>query len=197
MPKGIPLTSEEQSKRRTEIVGIAMKIFKEKGFQGTGMREIAKAVGVGKSNLYESFKTKDEILAFALEEEIVQIIEQTHAIAGLHLPPDLSLKQMMQMYLDFLQTNNTLFLWLSAEIQGLSDESQQRLQEKRYAYQDLVRSMIEEGISKGLFRKVDALVTARLLINSMITVLYTSRPTGSAGEMLDEIIGIVFNGIKV
>lgn len=197
MPKGIPLTPEEQSKRRIEIIGIAMNIFKEKGFQGTGMREIAKAVGVGKSNLYESFKTKDEILAFALEEEMVQIIEQTHAIAGLDLTPDIRLKQMMQMYLDFLQTNNTLFLWLSAEIQGLSTESQQRLQEKRYAYQDLVRSMIEEGISKGLFRNVDALVTARLLINSMITVLYTSRPTGSAGEMLDEIIGIVFDGIKV
>jgi AcrR family transcriptional regulator len=197
MPKGIPLTPEEQSKRRIEIIGIAMNIFKEKGFQGTGMREIAKAVGVGKSNLYESFKTKDEILAFALEEEMVQIIEQTHAIAGLDLTPDIRLKQMMQMYLDFLQTNNTLFLWLSAEIQGLSTESQQRLQEKRYAYQDLVRSMIEEGIAKGLFRNVDALVTARLLINSMITVLYTSRPTGSAGEMLDEIIGIVFDGIKV
>ncbi len=197
MPKGIPLTSEEQSKRRLEIVGIAMNIFKEKGFQGTGMREIAKAVGVGKSSLYESFKTKDEILVFALEDEMLQIIDQTQSIAGSDFPPDVRIKQMMQMYLNFIQTNNTLLLWLNAEAQGLSVESQHRLQEKRYAYQDIVRSIIEEGISKGFFRKVDALVTARLLINSMITVLYTSRPTGSAEEMLNEVIEIVFNGIKM
>lgn len=197
MPKGIPLTPEEQAQRRLEIVGIAMNIFKEKGFLGTPMREIAAAVGVGKSSLYESFKTKDEILVFALDGEMVQIIEQTQAIAGLDLPLDVRLTQMMQMYLNFIQTNNTLLLWLNVEAQGLSVESQQRLQEKRYAYQDIVRSTIEEGISRGLFRKVDSLVTAHLLINSMITVLYTSRPTGSPEEMLNEVIEIVFNGIKV
>ncbi len=197
MPKGIPLTPEEQSKRRLEIVGIAMNIFKEKGFPGTAMREIAEAVGMGKSSLYESFKTKDEILVFALEEEVLQLIEQSQVIGGLDLPPDIRLKQMMQIYLNFMQTNNTLFIWLSAEVQGLNAESQKRLQEKRYAYQDIVRSIIEEGISKGFFRKVNSLNTARLLINSMLSILYTSRPTGSAEEMWDEVIEIFFNGIKV
>lgn len=197
MPKGIPLTPEEQSKRRLEIVGMAMNIFKEKGFQGTAMREIAEAVGMGKSSLYESFKTKDEILAFALEEEISQLIEQMQAIAGLDFPPDVRLKKMMQIYLSFMQTNNTLFLWLSAEVHGLNAESQKRLQEKRYAYQDIVRSIIEEGIAKGFFRKVSSLNAARLLINSMLSILYTSRPTGSAEEMWDEAIEIFLNGIKV
>ncbi|HBC95131.1 MAG TPA: TetR/AcrR family transcriptional regulator [Pelotomaculum sp.] len=197
MPKGIPLTPEEQSQRRFEIVGIAKNIFKEKGFQGTAMREIAEAVGMGKSSLYESFKTKDEILVFALEEEVLQLIEQSQGIAGLDLPPDIRLKQMMQIYLKFMQTNNTLFLWLSVEVHGLNAESQKRLQEKRYAYQDIVRSIIEEGISKSFFRKVNALNAARLLINSMLSILYTSRPTGSAEEMWDEAIEIFCNGIKM
>lgn len=197
MPKGIPLTPDEQSKRRLEIIGIAMNIFREKGFQGTPMREIAVATGMGKSSLYESFKTKDEILVFALEDEILRIIEQTQAIASLDISPDVRLKQMMEMYLNYMQTNNTLLLWLNAEAQGLSAESQKRLQEKRYAYQDIVRSIIEEGISKGLFRKVDALLAARLLINSLISILYTSRPTGSAHEMLSEVIEIILNGIKM
>jgi len=196
MPKGIPLTPEEQSQRRLEIVGMAMNIFKEKGFQGTAMREIAEAVGMGKSSLYESFKTKDEILVFALEEEVWQLIEQSQVIAGLALPPDVRLKQMMRIYLNFMQTNNTLFLWLSAEVQGLNAASRKRLQEKRYAYQDLVRSIIEEGIAKGFFRKVNALNAARLLTNSMLSILYTSRPTGSAEEMWDEAIEIFCNGVK-
>lgn len=127
----------------------------------------------------------------------MQLIEQSQGIAGLDLPPDIRLKQMMQIYLNFMQTNNTLFLWLSAEVHGLDAESQKRLQEKRYAYQDIIRSIIEEGIAQGLFRKVNALNAARLLINSMLSILYTSRSTGSAEEMWDEAIEIFCNGIKM
>ncbi len=59
-----------------------------------------------------------------------------------------------------------------------------------------MRSIIEEGIAQGCFRKVNGLLAARLLINSLISVLYTTRPTGSAEEMLEETVGIFLDGIK-
>ena len=85
---------------------------------------------------------------------------------------------------------------MSAEAQRLHLERQKRIQEQRYAYQDLVRALVEEGIAQGCFRKVDALLAARLLINTLLSVLFTSRPTGSAQEMLDEAVDIFLRGIK-
>jgi AcrR family transcriptional regulator len=197
MPKGIPLTEEEQANRRREIFNAAVNLILEKGFQETSMREIAEAAGMGKSSLYDYFKTKDEILMFVIEEEGLIVINQAQAIACLDIPPEARLKQILEMQLDFLQANNNLLLQLSVESQRLKPESQKRIRERRYEYQDLVAAIIQEGISKGCFRPVNALNAARLLVNSMISILYTTRPTGSAEEMLDEMVEIFLNGIKL
>ena len=44
------------------------------------MREIAKAAGVGKSTLYDYFKSKDEILISYFENEIQKITERAQEI---------------------------------------------------------------------------------------------------------------------
>jgi AcrR family transcriptional regulator len=152
---------------------------------------------MGKSSLYDYFKTKDDILLFIIEDVTAKLTEQAQAIAGLNLPPDARIKQIMDMQLAYLQANNNLFWMLSAEAQRLHLESQKRIQRQRYAYQDLVCALVEEGILQGCFRKVDALLAARLLINTLLSVLFTSRPTGSAQEMLDEAVDIFLRGIKL
>jgi len=197
MPKGIPLTPGEQAARRREIVDIAIRIFSEKGFRQTSMREIAKAAEMGKSSLYDFFKTKEELVVFSLEEEMTDIIEKAQAIACLNTPPDVRLKKIMEANLRFMKKNGNMLIWLNAEAQFLEDEYQKRLKAKHYAYQDLVKSVIEEGTSQGCLRNVNALLAARLLINSMLTVLYTTRPTGSAEKMLEDVIEIFLSGIKL
>lgn len=196
MPKGIPLTEEELFTRRREIFKAAVHLFLEKGFQETSMREVAEAAGIGKSSLYDYFRTKEEILVFVMEEQTSRLTQEAQAIASAAIPPEARLKQIMELDLHYLQANTNLFSRLSAEAQRLKPESQKRIQERRYAYQDLVRSIIEEGMAQGCFRKVNGLLAARLLINSLISVLYTTRPTGSAEEMLEETVGIFLDGIK-
>jgi hypothetical protein len=55
--------------------------------------------------------------------------------------------------------------------------------------------LIEEGIREGRFRKVDPLLAARMLINTMAPVVFTSRPTGTAQEMLDKTLDVFLNGL--
>jgi AcrR family transcriptional regulator len=196
MPKGIPLTEEEQSNRRREIFNAAVHLILTKGFQETAMREIAEAAGMGKSSLYDYFQTKDEILVFVIEEESINLTKQAQEIARLNLSPEARLKQIMELELNFMRANKNLLSRLGAEAQRLKPESQKRIQERRYAYQDLVGAIIQEGIAQGCFRQVNTLLAARLLINSLISVLYTTRPTGSVETMLNETVEIFLNGIK-
>lgn len=196
MPKGIPLTEEEQEKRRHEIFHQVVSIFLKKGFQETSMREIAEAAGLGKSTLYDYFKTKDEILIYFFEDQLNDILIDAQRIALQNLPADERLRQVMEMHLEFLQANRNLFMKLSLEAQRLKLESQKQIQKKRYAYQDLIRGLIEEGIREGAFRKVDPLLAARMLINTMAPVVFTSRPTGTPQEMMKETMDIFFKGIE-
>jgi AcrR family transcriptional regulator len=197
MPKGIPLTEEELAKRRHEIFHRVANIFLKKGFQETSMQEIAEAAGLGKSTLYDYFKTKDEILVYFFEDQLRDITEEAQKIAMQNLPADKRLRQVMEVYIENLQANKSLFLKLSIESQRLKLDSQKLIQEKRHAYQDLIRALIDEGFREGVFRKVNSLLAARLLISGMTPVIYGSRLTGTAQEMLKDTLDIFFKGIVV
>ena len=95
MPKGIPLTEEEQAKRRHEIFHSVVGIFLKKGFQETSMREIAKTAGLGKSTLYDYFKTKDDILLYFFEDQLNDLTEAAQKIAVQNVPADKRLRQIM------------------------------------------------------------------------------------------------------
>ncbi len=196
MPKGIPLTEEEQARRRHEIFHQVVKVFVKKGFHETSMQEIAQAAGLGKSTLYDYFKTKDEILIYFFEDQLNNMTEEAQKIALQNLSADKRLRQIMEKYLESLLANKNLFLKLMQESQRLKLESQKQVQEKRYAYQDLVRALIDEGIREGVFRSVNSLLAARLLISGISSVIYGSRPTGTLEEMLNETLDIFFKGIE-
>lgn len=196
MPKGIPLTEEDQAKRRHEIFHQVVNVFLKKGFQETSMREIAEAAGLGKSTLYDYFKTKDEILVYFFEDRLNDVTAAAQQIAMQNKSADQRLREVTQMHMEFLQANRSLFMKMSMEAQRLKPESQNKIQEKRHAYQDLIRALIEEGIREGAFRKVDSLLAARILITSLAPVVFTSRPTGTPREMVKETLDIFFKGIE-
>ncbi len=196
MPKGIPLTKEEQEKRRHEIFHQVVQIVSKKGFHETSMREIADAAGLGKSTLYDYFRTKDEILIYFFEDQLRDMTQEAQRIALQNLSADERLRQITEKYLESLQANKSLFLKLMQESQRLKLDSQRQVQAKRYAYQDLIRALIDEGIREGVFRKVNSLLAARLLISSISSAVYGSRSTGTPREMLKETLDIFFKGIE-
>ncbi len=197
MPKGIPLTEEEQANRRHEIFHKVVHVFAKKGFHETSMREIAASAGLGKSTLYDYFKTKDEILLYFFEDQVNELTEAAQRIALQNIAADERLRQVMKTHLEFLQANKSLFMKLLLDAQRLKLESQKQIQEQRHAYQDLIRGLIEEGVREGTFRKVDPLLAARMLINNLAPVVYTSRPTGTMQEMMEEAMDIFLKGIEV
>ena len=197
MPKGFPLTEEQQARRRHEIFHQVVSVFMEKGFHETSMHEIAQAAGLGKSTLYDYFKTKDEILIYFFEDQLNDLTNEAQKIALQNLSADKRLRQVMEKYMEILQANKSLFMRLTAESQRLKPESQKQIQDKRHTYQDMIRALIDEGIREGVFRKVNSLLAARLLLSTMTPVIYGSRMTGTPQEMLKDTLDIFFKGIEV
>ena len=196
MPKGIPLTEEELDRRRHEIFANTVHLFIENGFRETSMRQIANAAEMGKSSLYDYFKTKDEILLWAMEDEILDLTAAVQKIVAQSIPAIERLQQVMQRHLEYLLSSKDFYLKLSFEVQRLTMESQQRIQTKRHAYQDLIRQLIDEGIQEGAFRPIDSLLATRLLITALTPTVFTSRPTGTPQAMLDTALDIIMKGIK-
>jgi TetR/AcrR family transcriptional regulator, cholesterol catabolism regulator len=196
MPKGIPLTEEEQLRKRKEIFDASVHLFLEKGFNETSMREIARAAGVGKSTLYDYFKSKDEIMVSYFENEIQIITDNAQKIIKQDLGVTEKLRKIMHMHLEYLVDNKNFYLKLTVASQTLSLGSQQKIQAKRYAYQDMLRALVEEGMGTGEFRTVNSLFAARSIFTLLSIAVFTSRPTGTPEEMMEEAMNIFFKGIQ-
>ena len=51
------------------ILSVSAKLFLEKGFDKTGMQDIAKTAGISKGAVYHHFKSKDEIIRSVMEKQ--------------------------------------------------------------------------------------------------------------------------------
>ncbi|HVM72453.1 MAG TPA: TetR/AcrR family transcriptional regulator [Anaerolineales bacterium] len=196
MPKGIPLTEEEIDRRRHEIFHSAVALILKQGFAATSMQAIAEAAGVGKSTLYDYFPAKDHVLLFVFEEELERLQEQAEGIAAQDIPVEKKLIEILEAQLDYLLNNKNFFTELSMQVWQLSQASQERIMKKRYAYQDLLRAVLEQGVSASIFRPVNTRLATRSLLSIMEVLVYTTRPTGTPQEMLVDALDMFMHGIK-
>lgn len=196
MPKGTPLTEEEQGRRRVEIRDAAVKLFYEQGFTETSMRQIAEAAGAGKSTLYDYFKTKDEILISYFDNEIRTLTDLVDQVARQELGARQKLELLLRTHLKFLLDNKNFYLKMTAEAQRMGIGSQAEIQKGRHAYQDLICELIEQGISEGVFRPVNSRLAMRIILSSLAPVVFSTRPSGSPEQMLAESLDIILRGIQ-
>jgi len=196
MPKGIPLTEEELDRRRHEIFNAAVDIFTGKGFAETSMREIADASGIGKSTLYDYFPSKDEILIAFVVDEVSHMTEGAVEIIAQELSAGEKFRRILRRHLDYLVANKARYFRLTFEAQRLSMESQQRIQIHRHAYQDMLCGLLQEGIRNGEFRPVNPLLAVRGMFSLLSSAVFTSRPTGSPEEMMQEVLDLIFKGLE-
>ncbi len=196
MPKGIPLTEEEQSRKRHEIFSVAAPLFLEKGFIETSMQEVARAAGMGKSSLYDYFTTKDDILLWYFQDEFEDMASYARDIASQPLSAVEKLRRILLLQMERMLANKKFYLQFYAELQRLGGDSQQRIRSRRYAYQDLLRSIVEQGIREGEFRPVNSLLATHMLQMALIPPAFTSRPVGRPDEMLEETLDLFLRGVQ-
>ena len=80
--------SQPSSARRDEIAGMACRVFAERGFQNTTMRDLADEIGIKAGSLYHHFSSKDEILAEALRRFFDDVVRDLREVAD--RPDDVS-----------------------------------------------------------------------------------------------------------
>jgi TetR/AcrR family transcriptional repressor of nem operon len=69
---------------REEVLMKAMDVFWEKGFESTSMQDLIDAMGIGRASLYDTFGSKHELFAEAMDRYGRWV--QTDFLAGLRNP---------------------------------------------------------------------------------------------------------------
>lgn len=75
------IASVAEISSRDKILDAAERLFAQRGYAGVGLREVAEAVGLGKSSLFHHFKNKPELYAAVCARILARI--ESHLARGL------------------------------------------------------------------------------------------------------------------
>jgi AcrR family transcriptional regulator len=186
--------------QKAKMLEAARRLFWEKGYNATSMREIAIAYGCRPANIYNYFSDKEEILFEVLREEMEQII---HPIKHLEEEDDTSPIEQLRFIIEShlkvtLSYRRSAKLLFDVALDSLSSDKRKTIIDFRDNYDRIIRKVIRRGIDAGYLPEVDVRL-AGFMIASMITrtrIWFHPKKGVSVGELADFIFKFAFNGLR-
>lgn len=155
--------------RKTEIINVAAKLFKEKGYSAITMRDIAQAMDIKAASLYNHIKSKQEILALI----IIEIAEEfTNTIAQIVISEDTNiqkLEKVIQLHIDITLRNSDALACLNNDWMHLAPAELSYFIKMREDYEEYFRSIIVNGIANGEIKNLNT----EVIIFSILSTLRT------------------------
>jgi TetR/AcrR family transcriptional regulator, cholesterol catabolism regulator len=184
------------STRRSELTREAARLFAERGYHGTSIGELAKALGVQKGSLYAHIDSKQDLLYEAMHEGA----QAFHAALD-SVPDDapvadrirLALRAHLRVVAEQLDVA-TVFVREWRYLEG--DRAEEFLAERR-RYEERFRTLFREGREAGALRTDLDDQAAVLLVLSAANWAYTWLPAGAdTDELADRFFAILLDGIR-
>lgn len=186
---------------RQKVLDTAARLFRDKGYAATTMREVADRCGIRAASLYYHFPAKEEILAEVFDYGVRHVSDAVRAAVA-RLPASASSYEKVRaaiiahlesffVYGDYTATNIRVFRQAPREVQ-------RRNRKLRDRYEAYLQSLLEEAKRRGELREGVDLATARLfLIGGLNHTLewYTKRGGASFEELAERYTSLLFHGI--
>ncbi len=182
---------------RDDILDAAAQIFREKGFHGASMEDVASAVNLRKASLYHHVTSKQEILLALLDRALGLLTEHIAGVSSQEIPADQKLKQMMKAYLLALSENADLASVLLFEHRSLDKKSHARHVPQRDKFESLWRDVLNQGVQEGMFECPDIGLAVRGLMGMMNWTVTWYRPDAgkSMEKIAEEYAELMLNGL--
>lgn len=185
--------------RKDVIIAKAAKLFREKGFSATSMRDLAEHVGVEAASLYNHISSKAEILqeiCFKTANNFMSHIEEVDAtpnktaIEKIQAILRFHIKQMLDNYEEVYVSDR--------EWKHLTDPYLSNIQSQRRAYRQRIALVIEEGIRRGEIKPIDAPTAVLIMLHAVSGIESWHRSKKKIpGELLeDNMVQILVDGLR-
>jgi TetR/AcrR family transcriptional regulator, cholesterol catabolism regulator len=145
----------DSDKVRKQIIDAASTLYAKKGFNATSIQEISEAAGVSLPVTYHYVKKKSEIMRMIMEDVLNTFRNNLlDMIRGIDDPEE-KLSIAARLYFRVVDQQREKALLIYQKSNSLDRASKARVMELEIEVIDVFSQMIDEGITQGVFRKVD------------------------------------------
>jgi AcrR family transcriptional regulator len=200
------------------LLDVAVRLFTERGYDGTSMGDLAQASGLSKSSLYHHFSSREQLLRAALDravEPLFAVMDEPEARTGRAIE---RLEHVVRREVEVL-VDQLPAVTLLLRVHGNTPTERWAL-ERRREFDRFVADLVAEAAAQGDVRTdVQASVVSRLLFGMINSLVEWYRPgqagadtpgagaeraaargtparTVSAQELADAVVRLAFDGLR-
>lgn len=156
---------------RDDVVEAAGRLFAERGYHGTSMRDLGKALGLQGSSLYSHVESKEDLLVEVVQrgaelfqasadrafERAAEPVERLRELIGGHV----------DVILDHLDESKTFL----NEAKALDDDHRKAVIAARDRYEHAFRQTIADGVADGSFAPTADPKTSTIFVLSVLNAI--------------------------
>lgn len=171
--------------RKEEIVQAAARLFREYGFNGTSIVDIANAVGLPKGGIYNYIDSKEQLLYEIITRGVRQFLPKLREIRNSNDDLRVKLQRAVFTNVRLLATYHDFVSVFLQDRKALSKGHYKKYVGYRDEVEQIFKKILTQGMKEGIFRKTDAdLLTFALLgMCNWVTQWYRSEGRLTAEEI--------------
>ena len=185
---------------RKKIIDAAVKLFAKKGFYETTVNDITKAAKIAKGTAYLYFKNKLSLYVSVIEGRFVIAIEYLQKIQKEDLASTEKLQRIADEWMNYVMKFRSSFPMFSIENINLTRRIMKAVKPVIFRRIEemiiLIAQIIEDGIKKNEFRKVDPRIAALHFLNTIRTGFFVQLFIPGMSMDKNATLELFFNGVK-
>jgi AcrR family transcriptional regulator len=191
-----PKSAGRQPYDLDDVVDIAVRVFLERGYDGTSMEDLARAAGITKSSFYYHVSGKEELLERGLGrafDALFGVLDEPEALEGRAVD---RLRHIVRRIVEIV-ADRQAEVALLVRARG-NTEVEKRALERRREFDRAVTRLVRQAIRDGDVRgDTEPALATRLTLGMAVSVVEWYQPEGSisASALVTAVENLAFRGL--
>ena len=184
--------------RKAEIRLTAKRLFKERGYAATSMRDLAKEVGIEAASLYNHLSSKEELLHEMCFDIAEQFFNAFKTATSSEKSTTKKLKAAIKAHIGVIANNLDASTVFFQEWNFLTEPDLSKFKSLRHQYEMGFREIIQNGIADKDFKEVNLKVAVFTIFSALNATydLYKSSEKLTQDEIAESISNLLLKGLK-
>lgn len=181
------------------LLAVSVRVFNERGYDGTSMEHLSQAAGISKSSIYHHVRGKEELLRLAVSralDELFAVLDEPSARQGRSVE---RLEHVVRRTAEVLMAELP-YVTLLLRVRGNTGVERWAMARRRRFDEEVARLIARAAADGDLRLDVDVRMATRLLFGMINSIVEWYRPErgGEAGseEVADAVLRMAFDGLR-
>ena len=193
------IRNRKNETRKEVITAAAARLFREKGFSATGMRDLALEVGVEAASLYNHIRSKAELLqdiCFRTANLFTSQLNELESDASLDALQ--KTESVLRHHIRMWVKCPDLMLVMNNEHKNLEEPYLSTFMNERRLYVRRLEAIMDEGVKHGVVRPIETYTAVLSLLNVVrgIEFWHRTKKNISAETLEENMVKLFIEGLR-